>query len=181
MRGQGSNARWTRWWLALFVALAAGIAPAKAPDGWPFLDFNEAVRAAKTLNKPMFVYFGFETCPHCLYANQHTFSSAMLRKFYTDHYVLAYFDIRGDPDDPITLPQGETLTRREAIKRLKGSPVPAWMFIDRDGKEILMRRGSHTNVNAFMKFDLYVTSGAHRQSSFEDFLKQRGLRDEKAE
>jgi thioredoxin-related protein len=90
--------------LALVCLLAAHAATAKAPDGWPFVEFNEAVRTARQLNKPMYVYFGFETCPYCVYANQHTFSSAMLRKFYTDHYVLAYFDIRGNPDDPITLP-----------------------------------------------------------------------------
>jgi hypothetical protein len=55
------------------------------------------------------------------------------------------------------------------------------MFMDAGGKEILMRRGSRTNVNAFMLFDLYVTSGAYRQASYEDFLKQRGLREEKVE
>ena len=163
--------------VALVIAPAAGLA--KAPEGWPFIEFNEAVRAAKKAHKPMFVYFGFPTCPYCEIANKNTFSSDALRKTYADHYVLAYFDIRGNPDDPITLPAGERLTRAEAIKRLKSSPVPAWMFYSPDGKEILMRRGSRTPVEAFMQYDLYVTSGAYQRASLEGFLAQRGTREAK--
>src|SRR6185436_19055330 len=148
--------------LLAFLALAAVlVAPAgvqaKIPDGWPFLDFNAAVKVAQRQGKPMFVYFGFATCPYCIYLNQNTLSSDALRRRYTDNYVLAYFDVRGNPNDVITLPGGEQLTRAEANKRLKVSPVPAWMFMDPDGRVILMRRGSRTPVDAFMKYDLYVT------------------------
>jgi thioredoxin-related protein len=167
--------------LAAALWLLPGVAPAKVPDGWPFVEFNEAVRVAKRTGKPMFVYFGFPTCAYCEYANKHTFAFDTLRKRYTEHYVLAYFDIRGNPDDVIALPGGEKLTRAEAIKRLKASPVPAWMFVSPDGKQILMRRGSRTPVEAFMQFDLYVAGGAYKRSSFGDFLAQRGLREAKAE
>ncbi len=167
--------------LAIALCLLPGVAPAKAPDGWPFVDFNEAVRVAKRENKPMFVYFGFANCRYCEYANKRTFASDALRKRYVDHYVLAYFDIRGNPDDVIALPGGEKLTRTDAIKRLRSSPVPAWMFMSPDGQEILMRRGSRTPVEAFMQFDLYVAGGAYKRSSFGDFLAQRGLREAKAE
>lgn len=167
--------------LALALLFSPGAAQAKAPDGWPFVDFNEAVRAAKRTGKPMFVYFGFPTCSYCEYANKHTFASDTLRKRFTEHYVLAYFDIRGDPNDVITLPGGKNLTRAEAIKRLKASPVPAWMFVSPDGNEILRRRGSRTTVDTFMKFDLYVASGAYKQASFENFLAQRGMRENPVE
>jgi len=167
--------------LALALLVACGGVQAKAPDGWGFVEFNEAVRISKQSKRPMFVYFGFETCPYCIYLNQHTFASEDLRKRYSEHYVLAYFDIRGKPNDMIRLHNGDMLTRASAIKRLKGSPVPAWMFIDADGKEILMRRGSRTAVDAFVLFDLYVSSGDYRQTSFEDFLARRGVREEKLE
>ena len=167
--------------LAITLLVACGGAQAKAPDGWGFVDFNEAVRLSKQSKRPMFVYFGFETCPYCLYLNQHTFASEELRKRYSEHYVLGYFDIRGKPNDLITLHNGDMLTRASAIKRLKGSPVPAWMFIDAEGKEILMRRGSRTAVEAFVLFDLYVSSGDYRHTSFEDFLARRGVREEKLE
>ena len=139
------------------------------------------MRVAQRTGKPMFVYFGFPACPYCEYANQHTFAFDALRRRYTDHYVLAYFDIHGDPHDVMTLPGGKKLTRGEAIKRLQGSPVPAWLFVSADGRHILMRRGSRTKVDAFMKFDLYVASGAYKRSSFESFLAQRGLREDPVE
>lgn len=164
---------------AAFVQFALTAAHAKAPEGWPFVEFNEAVRVAKKANKPMFVYFGFPTCPYCEIANKNTFSVEALRKSYADHYVLAYFDIRGNPDDAVTLPGGDRLTRKEAIKRFRSSPVPAWMFMGPDGREILMRRGSRTPVEAFMQFDQYVASGAYQRASFEEFLAQRGVREAK--
>jgi len=167
--------------LAIALSLPAAIAQAKTPDGWPFVDYNEAVRVAQQTGKPLFVYFGFPTCPYCEYANKHTFSSDALRKLYADHYVLGYFDIRGNPDDVIPLPGGEKISRAEAVKRLKAAPVPAWMFVGTDGRQILMRRGSRTPVEAFMQFDLYVASGAYKRGSFEDFLLQRGLSEAKAE
>ena len=67
------------------------------------------------------------------------------------------------------------------MKLLNVRAVPAWMFVDPDGKVILMRRGSRTGVEAFMRYDAYVASGAWRQASFEEFLAQRGLREERVE
>lgn len=165
--------------LAIVVQLAPAVAQAKQPEGWPFIEFNQAARTAKLVNKPMFVYFGFATCPYCEIANKNTFSNNALRKRYAEHYVLAYFNIRGDPDDIIALPGGEELTRADAMKRLRSSPVPAWMFISPEGKEILMRRGSATPVEAFMQFDQYVSSRAYQRTSFEDFLAERGLHEAK--
>ena len=163
---------------AALLAVAPG-APAKTPDGWPFVEYNEAVRVAKRTHKPMFVYFGFPTCPYCEIANKNTFSAEALRKRYTDHYVLAYFDIRGNPADVMTLPDGAQLTRAEANKRLKSAPVPAWMFVSPEGREILMRRGSRTPVEAFMQFDQYVSSNAYQRATFENFLAQRGWHEAK--
>ena len=165
--------------IAAFLLLAAGAADAKTPDGWPFVEYNEAVRIAKRTHKPMFVYFGFDTCPYCEIANKNTFSSAALRKRYMEHYVLAYFDIRGNPGDVMTLPDGEKLTRGEAMKRMRSVPVPAWTFVSPEGKEVLMRRGSRTPVEAFMQFDQYVAGNGYQSGPFETFLAQRGLQEAK--
>ena len=165
--------------LATILLLAFPGAQASTPDGWPFVEYNEAVRLVKRAHKPMFVYFGFKTCPYCEIANKNTFSSDALRKRYTEHYVLAYFDIRGNAADVMTLPDGEKLTRADAIKRLRSAPVPAWMFVSPEGKEILMRRGSRTPVEAFMQFDQYVSSNVYQRATFENFLAQRGWHEAK--
>ncbi len=159
---------------ALIALLAAPLVEARTPSGWPFVEYNEAVRIAKRTHKPLFVYFGFDTCPYCEIANKNTFSSDSLRKLYTEHYVLAYFDIRGNPGDVMTLPDGSQLTRAEAMKRMRSVPVPAWMFVSPEGREILARRGSRTPVEAFMQFDQYVSSNAYQSGTFEGYLAQRG-------
>jgi thioredoxin-related protein len=164
---------------AAILLLAPYGVQAKTPDGWPFVEYNEAVRVAQREHKPLFVYYGFPTCPYCEIANKNTFSFDILRKRYSEHYVLAYFNIRGDPADLMTLPGGEKVTRAEAIKRLRASPVPAWAFVSADGKEVLMRRGSRTPVEAFMQFDQYMSSGAYQKVSLESFLAQRGMQEAK--
>ena len=164
--------------LAAAVFLPTAPAQAKVPEGWPFVEFNEAVQISKRQSKPMFVYFGFATCPYCIYLNDHAFADEALRKRYSANYVLAYFDIRGNPDDTITVPGGGQITRAEAIRQFKGSPVPAWMFVDPAGKTIMMRRGSRTSVHSFMTYDLYVASGAYKRMAFEEFLERRGQRED---
>ena len=148
--------------IALAALVCCGSALARIPDGWPFLEFNEAVRVAKTQGRPMFVYFGFDTCPYCIALNRRTLSSPSLRKQYTANYVLAYFDVHGAAADEMTLPDGTKVTRREAIRRLHASPVPAWMFVAPDGRILLTRRGAAAKVNDFWIYDVYVAGGAYR-------------------
>ena len=167
--------------VGVVLGLFAGAAAARVPTGWPFLEYNEAVRVAKQKNKPLFVYYGFETCQYCVYLNNNTLSYTALRTRYTEHYVLAYFDIRGKPGDIMTLPNGEKLPRGQAIRKLKGSPVPAWAFVAPDGREILMRRGSNTSIDSFMQYDQYVSSGSWPQTTFEEFLLLNGVRETKAD
>lgn len=164
--------------VALALAIAPGVALAKIPAGWPFLEFNDAVRLARQQRKPMFVYFGFETCPYCAYLNEHALASASLRKRFAANYVLAYFDIRANPEDDILLPAGGIMPRAQAMRHFRGSAVPAWMFVDPAGRPVLYGRGSRTSVNEFWQYDLYVAGGAYKDGTYEQFLARRGLRSE---
>jgi thioredoxin-related protein len=177
----GKVARSVGRWLAGACLLAAGWANAELPEGWAFQEYNQALKTARQQGKPVFVYYGFNKCPYCVYANKHTFSSEELRKTYSGRYVLAYFDIRGNADDPITLADGSQMRRADAIKHLKASPVPAWAFLDSQGKELLARRGSRTKVDAFKQFDAYIGGGEYKKASFEAFLASRGWVEEKVE
>ncbi len=167
--------------LAMSLWLAAGPARAELPDGWNFVEYNEALKVARQQGKPVFVYYGFNKCPYCVYVNKHTFSSEELRRAYSSRYVLAYFDIRGNREDPIQLANGSSMPRGDAIKHLKASPVPAWAFLDPQGREVLARRGSRTKVDAFKQFDAYVGGGEYKSMGFEAFLAKRGWVEEKVE
>ncbi|MBL8382103.1 MAG: thioredoxin family protein [Burkholderiales bacterium] len=173
--------RWLRALAAGILAALATAASAELPDGWNFVEYNQALKLAKQQGKPVFVYYGFNKCPYCVYVNKHTFSSEELRKTYHERYVLAYFDIRGNREDPIQLADGSQMPRGDAIKHLKASPVPAWAFLDAQGREVLARRGSRTKVNAFKQFDAYVGGGEYKKVSFEAFLASRGWVEEKVE
>ena len=166
---------------AVLFLLAPGMAQAELPEGWVFQEYNQALKAAKQQGKPVFVYYGFNKCPYCVYVNKNTFSSEELRKTYSSRYVLAYFDIRGNPDDQISLSDGTQMRRADAIKHLKASPVPAWAFLDPQGKEVLARRGSRTKADAFKQFDAYVGGAEYKKASFDAFLASRGWVEEKVE
>ncbi len=160
---------------------APAVARAAPPEGWHFLEYSAALKAARQQGKPVFVYYGFDKCPYCIYVNKHTFSSDELRRTYSGRYVLAYFDIRGNRDDQIELADGTRMPRGDAIKHLKASPVPAWAFLDPQGREVLARRGSRTKVDAFRQFDAYMSSGDYKTASFEAFMAKRGWVEEKVE
>ncbi len=177
----GSAAGLTGLAPAAGLLFAASAAHAAAPEGWNFLEYSAALKLARQQGKPVFVYYGFDKCPYCLYANKHTFSSDELRRTYSGRYVLAYFDIRGNREDQIELADGTRMPRGDAIKHLKGSPVPAWAFLDPQGREVLARRGSRTKVDAFKQFDAYMSSGDYKTASFEAFMAKRGWVEEKVE
>ena len=177
----GSAASLTSLALAAGLLCAATAARAASPEGWNFLEYSAALKVARQQGKPVFVYYGFDKCPYCIYVNKHTFSSEELRRTYSSRYVLAYFDIRGNRDDQIELANGTRMPRGDAIKHLKGSPVPAWAFLDPQGREVLARRGSRTKVDAFRQFDAYMSSGDYKTASFEAFMAKRGWVEEKVE
>lgn len=177
----GSAASLTGLAPAAGLLCAASAARAATPEGWNFLEYSAALKVARQQGKPVFVYYGFDKCPYCIYVNKHTFSSDQLRRTYSSRYVLAYFDIRGNRDDQIELADGTRMPRGDAIKHLKASPVPAWAFLDPQGREVLARRGSRTKVDAFRQFDAYVSSGDYKTASFEAFLVTRGWVEEKVE
>lgn len=191
-RALPSNAR-RRLLLGGSAASLSGLAPvagllgaptaahAASPEGWNFLEYSAALKVARQQGKPVFVYYGFDKCPYCAYVNKHTFSSDELRRTYSSRYVLAYFDIRGNRDDQIELADGTRMPRGDAIKHLKASPVPAWAFLDSQGREVLARRGSRTKVDAFRQFDAFMSSGDYKTASFEAFMAKRGWVEEKVE
>ena len=93
--------------------------------------------------------------------------------------MLAYFDIRGNPADLMTLPDGEKLPRADAIKRLRSSPVPAWMFVSAEGKEFSCGAGRAPRSKR-LSVRPVVTSNAYQSSYIRNFLAQRGLREAEA-
>lgn len=114
--------------MLFFVAFTA---LADAPQGYPFLPFDEAMRQAQAESKPVFVYFGRYGCGYCEKTNKEAFSKAVVRERYTQHYVLAYVD--SESGKRLRLPSGERITERELGTRYDAFVTPVFSFLNSDG------------------------------------------------
>ena len=91
--------------------LWAGAVLADPPSGYPFVDYDAGLKAARASGKPIFLYFGRYGCAWCDHTNKKTFSDASLKTLYTENYVLVYVD--AESGKRLTLPSGERITEAE--------------------------------------------------------------------
>ena len=125
-----------RFLASLFLILSVLPAWADAPEGYPFLPFDEAMVQAAESGKPIFVYFGRYGCGYCEKTNKEAFSDPEVRTRYTEHYVLAYVD--AESGKRLRLPSGERVTEREVGTRYDAFVTPVFSFLTPDG-EVLHR------------------------------------------
>lgn len=104
---------------------------ADAPEGYPFLSFDEAMQQAQSTNKPIFVYFGRYGCGYCEKTNKEAFSQKAVYERYTGNYVLAYVD--SESGKRLRLPNGERITERELGTRYDAFVTPVFSYLDSRG------------------------------------------------
>lgn len=56
--------------LAIALLFSAVTAWADPPPGYPFVDYNAGLKAARTSGKPIFLYFGRYGCAWCDHTNK---------------------------------------------------------------------------------------------------------------
>jgi thioredoxin-related protein len=123
--------------LLLFMLTLVAAPPvwAEAPEGYPFLPFDQAMAQASAEHKPLFVYFGRYGCGYCEKTNREAFSDSAVRAAYTEHYVLAYVD--AESGKRLHLPTGERITERELGTRYDAFVTPVFTFMNTDGEALL--------------------------------------------
>ena len=119
----------------LILALSPAAGLADAPEGYPFLPFDEAMQQAADEGKPLFVYFGRYGCGYCEKTNKETFTDPRVRQRYISHYVLAYVD--AESGRRLRLPSGERITESELGPRYKAFVTPVFTFVDTQGETML--------------------------------------------
>jgi thioredoxin-related protein len=143
----------------LFLIVPAALA--KPPAEWKFQDWNAAVATAEKTNKPLFVLFGFEECPYCVYLYGHGMDNAEARAKYQSSAVLTYYDTRAHrPDEVVRLPGGATMSHAEFIKNFRAYPTPSWVFLSAKGAVLQANRGSKSTSAQLMR-DLDAALAAH--------------------
>jgi len=122
--------------LALCGSAAAWAGP---PAGYPFVRYDEAVRASQQTGKPLFIYFGREGCGFCGKTNAESFSQPPVRDLYTRNWVLAYVDT--ESGERLRLASGERLTESELAVRMQAWGTPLFVYADPAGKVLLRAHG----------------------------------------
>jgi thioredoxin-related protein len=153
--------------LLLAGLLWTGAAFADPPRGYPFVDFDAGLKAARESGKPIFLYFGRYGCAWCDHTNRKTFSNAALKKLYTENYVLVYVD--AESGKRLTLPSGERITEAELGVRLQAFATPLFVYLTAAGDKIVQVPGFKT-VQDFRDYDRYVRGGHYKQKTLLEFL-----------
>ncbi|MBT3045861.1 MAG: thioredoxin fold domain-containing protein [gamma proteobacterium symbiont of Ctena orbiculata] len=107
---------------------------ADAPEGYPFLSFDQAMAQSQRESKPLFVYFGRYGCGYCEKTNREAFIDPSVRERYTANYALAYVD--AESGRRIRLHSGERITERELGTRYRALVTPVFTFLTPDGEPI---------------------------------------------
>lgn len=150
---------------ALFFSIELFAAP---PTEWGFQKLPAAMAEAKTTNKPIFVLFGFETCPGCKRLYSQALSNNGLRETFQKNFVLAYVDTEGQ-GEPNSYQIGDSpaLSHADLMALFKGSPTPSWVFLTPKGVRLHGERGGKTLASdltrdgeiALEKFKASATGG----------------------
>ena len=123
----------------IFSLLFPLVVFADAPEGYPFLSFDKAMKQSNAQAKIMFVYFGRYGCGYCDKTNKEAFSDPVVRQHYTNNYVLAYVD--SESGKRLRLPSGERVTERELGTRYKAFVTPVFSFMAPDGSVVMQLIG----------------------------------------
>ena len=134
----------------LFIAQNA---LAEAPENYPFVSFDQALKQAKETSKPIFVYFGRYGCGYCEKTNKEAFIDAKVKSNYTQHYILAYVD--SESGKRLRLPSGERITERELGTRYKAFVTPVFSYLDTEGQQLHQLIGVQT-IDSLLEADKKV-------------------------
>ncbi|OOG23209.1 thioredoxin [Thioalkalivibrio denitrificans] len=151
---------------ALLLALA-GPVTADAPEGYPFVAFDEGLRKAAEQDRYVFMYFGRYGCGWCDKTNQESFSDPDLKALYTDNYVLVYVD--AESGRRMTLPGGERITEMELGARMNVYATPVFGFLMPDGETIFTVPGFKT-ADEFRDYHRFVSGGHYREQGLFEYL-----------
>jgi len=112
---------------------------ADAPEGYPFVPFDQAMAQSQSESKLLFVYFGRYGCGYCEKTNREAFIDPAVRQRYSEHYALAYVD--AESGRRLRLPSGERIAERDLGTRYEALVTPVFTFLKPDGELILRMVG----------------------------------------
>ena len=157
------------------LLLAAGTAAAAPPKGYKFVRFEEGMRQAYEQKKPMFVLFGFDGCVHCAIIDRQVFREQDIKEMLSGSYVLVYVDTLGAGEtEPIKLISGESITLKQLKTMYQVQGVPAFHFLESNGRPIMNGVGRQYGPGAFKAIHHYIADVHNGGKSRDVWIKEYG-------
>ena len=117
--------------LAPVLALFSLSLLADAPEGYPFMPFDQAMAQSQSESRPLFVYFGRYGCGYCEKTNREAFVDPEVKRRFSENYALAYVD--AESGKRLRLPSGERITERDLGTRYDALVTPVFTFLNPNG------------------------------------------------
>ena len=136
----------------------------KLPHGLKgYFDYDQALKASKQLNKPIFVDFTGHGCTNCREMENRVWSDKEVLKRLRENFVVValYVD-----DKVIEMPEKDWYTNAEGkqvkllgkknteiqIKKFNANAQPFYVILDTDGNLLVTPRAYDLDINLFVKF-----------------------------
>ncbi len=136
----------------------------KIPHGLKgYFDYDEALKASKALNKPIFVDFTGHGCTNCREMENRVWSDPEVLKRLRENFVIAalYVD-----DKVIELPKGEWYTNKDGrevkllgkknseiqIEKFGANAQPFYVILDSEGNSLVQPHAYDLDIASYIKF-----------------------------
>ncbi len=128
-----------------------------------YFDYEQAIRVAKKVNKPVFVDFTGHGCVNCREMEANVWSDPRVLNMLKNDYVVVALYV----DDKTELPESEWVTSSfdgkikktvgkkfadYQITRFQVNAQPYYVLLDSDGNQLVQPRAYDLNVEAFIEF-----------------------------
>ncbi len=128
-----------------------------------YFDYDQALRVAKQLNKPVFIDFTGHGCVNCRNVENAVWIDPQVRKMFADEFIVValYVDdkniklpedqqIKDEDGDPITTLGGKNMFIQNTI--YKENSQPCYFIVDHDGSVLAGPTYYEKNVDRYMDF-----------------------------
>jgi len=134
-----------------------------------FLNLKEDLEEANREGKFLFIMFHQEDCPFCDKMYRVTFQDRRVREFFTKHFYMVLIDIKGA--NVVVDFEGRELTEKEFAHRHRVRGTPVFLFVDRNGNQILKLVG-YISPEDWLIVGRFIVEGHYRNKSLYRFLRE---------
>lgn len=144
--------------LVLLAVLAWASAPAMAAEGGiHWLEYDAALAAQKTQDKPMLIYFHLPYCYRCKEMKIKVYNQAAVIDKLNANFIAAKVDVEKNP---------------APAKLYKSDYTPSYVFLNSEGKEVYRDKGVIGEERFLAMLD-YVQKRAYKRYTLDQFMKRR--------